>query len=170
MSKKKFSPQFERDYSFYLAQKDVFTIAGSDIKLQYHIQFPEDPKLNENNDEWNIPYSATGKNAKTCFHQLDSRGKCGPCSEPKLLVQILTCKAAVNLQIKIWAQSRAEYTLSLDELKEYLTFFQAPDWALLAVEKQKIKIIQESVKSQAWKQHKIHITTFTFHMSEMLKD
>jgi hypothetical protein len=61
--RKGFSPQFERDYTFYLSNKDNFTFAGSDLKIQYGIQFPGEPELTP----FAIPYSATGKSAKVCF-------------------------------------------------------------------------------------------------------
>src|SRR5260221_9799710 len=117
--RKGFSPQFERDYTFYLSNKDNFTFAGSDLKFQYGIQFPGEPEPIEKDEDgkdnvvpFAIPYSPTGKSAKVCFYQLDSEGRCKPCAEPQLLAEILTCKAAINLQIKIWSQSRAEYSLS----------------------------------------------------------
>lgn len=148
--RKGFSPQFERDYNFYFNHKDTFTFAGTDVKRDYNIQFPGEPEPMEVDDDgvlkplpFTVPYSPTGKSAKVCFYQLDSEGKCKPCSEPELLVQILRCKASVNLNIKIWAQSRAEYTLPLIELQEYLDFYQAPDWVLTAIENQKAKILKE---------------------------
>src|SRR5689334_1468340 len=116
--RKSFSPQFERDYTFYLSNKDHFTFAGSDIKKDYGIQFPGEPEPIEKDEDgiekpipFPISYSSTGKSAKVCFFQLDSTGKCKSCSEPQLLMEILRCKASINLQIKTWAQSRAEYTL-----------------------------------------------------------
>lgn len=148
--RKGFSPQFERDYAFYLSNKDNFTFAGSNIKIDFGIQFPGEPELIEKNEDgkdnavpFTIPYSSTGKSAKVCFYQLDSEGKCKPCAEPELLVEILTCKAAINLQIKTWAQSRAEYTLSKFELLEYIEYYKAPEWVLKAIENQKLKILKE---------------------------
>ena len=145
-SKRSFSPQFERDYTFYLSNKDNFTFAGTDVKKDRGIQFPGEPEpLDEEGKTlpFAIPYSPTGKTAKVCFYQLDSEGKCKPCAEPELLVQLLRCKASVNLNIKIWAQSRAEYTLSKEELQEYIEFFQAPEWVFKAIENQKEKILRE---------------------------
>lgn len=124
---KKFKPTFEKDYNFYLANRHAFDFSGSDIKAQYA----------------SLVMDEKGKTAKECFHKLDSEGKLLPCKEPELLLDLLKCKAAVNLQIKIWAESRAEYTLSLFELKEYLDHYQAPEWVLKAVEKQKVKIIRK---------------------------
>lgn len=169
--KVRFSPQFERDYQFYLAQKDTFTFSGSDTKSDFGIQFPGDsPKLDEKGKEipFSIPYSATGKNAKVCFLKLDSEGKCGPCSEPELLVELLNCKAAVNLQIKMWAQGRAEYTLPAIELQEYCDYYHAPEWVFKAVERQKDKIIRQ------WMQDKNSSVdkkdTLYYHMAEAIED
>lgn len=125
MKRRKFSPTFEKDYAFYLSQRHHFTFSGSDIRNSYKVE-----------------YSETGKTAKQCFHKLDSEGKLLPCSEPDLLYELLTCKAAVNMQIKIWAQSRAEYTLSFAELQEYMEYYQAPEWVLKAVENQKARILR----------------------------
>lgn len=175
MNRRKFSPQFERDYAFYLKHKDRFTFAGTDIKKDYGIQFPGEPEViikdEDGNDEvvpFNFPYSEAGKNAKNCFHLLDSSGKSSPCSEPELLVQILNCKAALNLQIKIWAQSRAEYTLPLFELQEYMEHYQCPDWVIKAVENQKAKILKEWNAEQKWKQHGFYYEAAVFNFIEIL--
>lgn len=171
-SKRSFSPQFERDYTFYLSQKDTFTFAGTDIKRDYNVQFPGEPEsLDEEGKPlpFTVPYSPTGKSAKVCFYQLDSEGKCKPCSEPELLVQILTCKAAINLQIKIWSQSRAEYTLSKEELQEYLEFYQAPEWVFKAIENQKLKILKEWAAEKKY-QSDYYKRIFELHMGEFLQE
>jgi hypothetical protein len=149
--KRKFTPQFERDYNFYVLNKNNFTFAGSDIAAAY-----------------NIEYSEKGKTAKECFHKLDSEGKKLPCCEKDLLIEILTCKAAVNMQIKLWAQSRAEYTLSLIELQEYMEHYQCPDWVLKAIEAQKTKLIKESVSEGKHKQHKFYWDALAFNLAETL--
>jgi hypothetical protein len=174
--KKGFSPQFERDYTFYLSNKDTFTFAGSDLKIGYGIQFPGEPEPIEKDDDgkditvpFAIPYSATGKSAKVCFYQLDSEGRCKPCAEPQLLVEILTCKAAVNLQIKTWAQSRAEYTLPKFELLEYLDYYKAPEWVFTAIENQKLKILKEWAVQKLYKSD-YYKRAFEFHMGEFLAE
>lgn len=164
--RKGFSPQFERDYTFYLSNKDEFTFAGSDIKKDYGIQFPEEP---EQEVPFRIPYSSTGKSAKVCFYQLDSEGKCKPCSEPLLLVEILTCKASINLQIKIWAQSRAEYSLSKFELLEYLEQYKAPEWVFKAIENQKLKILKEWGAEKKY-QLDYYKKAFELHLGEILQE
>lgn len=174
--KKAFSPQFERDYAFYVSNKDTFTFAGSDIKRDYGIQFPgelepieKDENGIENPVPFPIPYSPTGKNAKTCFFQLDSTGKCKPCSEPELLMEILRCKAAINLQIKTWAQSRAEWTLSKSELLEYLESYQAPEWVFKAIENQKLKILKEWAAEKKY-EHDHYKRSFELHLGEFLEE
>lgn len=174
--RKGFSPQFERDYTFYLSNKNNFTFAGSDLKKDYGIQFPGEPDLTEKDDEGNdivvpfpIPYLPTGKSAKVCFYQLDSEGRCKPCAEPQLLVEILTCKAAINLQIKIWAQSRAEYTLSKFELQEYLDYYKAPEWVFKAIENQKLKILKEWAAEKKY-QLDFYKKSFELHLGEFLEE
>jgi hypothetical protein len=174
--RKSFSPNFERDYAFYLNQKDTFTFAGTDVKKDYSIQFPGEPEPMETDDDgvlkplpFTVPYSPTGKSAKVCFYQLDSEGKCKPCAEPELLVAILRCKASVNLNIKIWAQSRAEYTLSKEELKEYVKHYQAPDWVFKAIENQKLKILKEWVAEKKY-QSDYYCRIFELHMGEFLQE
>ncbi len=151
LMRRKYKPTFEKDYNFYLNQRHVFTFAGSEIGS-------------------NIQYSEKGKDAKQCFHKLDSEGKLLPCSEPQLLKELLTCKAAVNLQIKTWAQSRAEYTLSLEELKEMMEYYQCPDWVLKAIENQKFKIIKELVSSNKYKQHRFYADALAFNLAETLSN
>lgn len=171
-SKRSFSPNFERDYTFYLSNKDRFDFAGTDVKRDYGIQFPGEPEpLDEEGKTlpFAIPYSPTGKTAKVCFYKLDSEGKCKPCSEPDLLVQILRCKASVNLNIKIWAQSRAEYTLSKEELQEYMEFFQAPEWVFKAIENQKMKILKEWAAEKKYESN-FYRLAFDLHMGEFLEE
>jgi len=174
--RKGFSPQFERDYTFYLSNKDNFTFAGSDLKIQYGIQFPGEPEPIEKDDDgkdivvpFPIPYSPTGKSAKVCFYQLDSEGRCKPCAEPHLLTEILTCKAAINLQIKIWSQSRAEYTLSKIELLEYLEYYKAPEWVLKAIENQKLKILREWATEKKYEAD-FYKKAFELHYGEILEE
>jgi hypothetical protein len=160
MKEKKFSPAFERDYEFYFSSKTIFCFSGTNIKDSYRIQLPGEVEEAFLNDEGNIetisfliPYSAQGKTAKECFFALDSNGKRFPCSEPKLLIELLNCKAAVNLQIKQWAEGRAEYTLSIEEIKEYVEHYSCPNWVLKAVEAQKEKILTKWAKEKKLEQH-----------------
>jgi hypothetical protein len=146
----KFSNEFERDYNFYLENKDVFTFSGSDAKKTYGIQLPGEKGT------FAIPYSEQGKSAKICFHKLDGAGKKVPCSEPQLLIEILTCKGSLNLNIKTWAQSRSEYTLSKGELSEMMISLKAPEWVFKAVENQKDKIIKDWIKTKKYLEHSFY--------------
>lgn len=127
---------FERDYSFYLKNADRFTFAGTDVKRDRGVQYDGD----SDDTPYAVPFSKNGSDAKACFFALDSRGRCGPCREPRELVRILTCKAAVNLQIKMWAAGMAEGTLFDEELEEYVAHFGAPAWVSEAVRKQAARI------------------------------
>jgi hypothetical protein len=126
----KYSPRFERDYEFYFKNINRFNFAGIDIEKKYSIK-----------------QCSSGKSAKECFYILDSTGKIEDCSELELLYELLRCKASVNLHIKMYAESRAEGTLSKPELIEWLNNFESPDWVLNAVEKQKINILCKNEES-----------------------
>lgn len=166
---KKFNPNFERDYAFYFNNRTVFTFAGTDIKKDYRIQFPGEPDEFMDGEAWGIPYFQNGLNAKLCFYYLDSEGKRLPCSEPELLNQLLTCKASINLQIKMWAEGRAEYSLSLSELKEYMDEYKCPEWVLKAIENQKTKLLKQYAAEKKYK-NSFYMRSFELHMGEMLKD
>ena len=175
--KNKNRTQFENDWQFYFTQRHHFIFSGSDIKDSYKIQFPGEPDIKTTDDEgkeitvpWTIPYSKQGKTAKECFYKLDSEGKRLPCSEPQLLVEILNCKASINLQIKIWAQSRAEYTLPLIELQEYMEHFKCPEWVLKAVEAQKTKILRQWGSERKWEQHGFYYDAMKYNMGEALEE
>lgn len=173
---KKYSSNFERDFKFYLFNINNFSFAGSNIRRDYGIQFPnEKPQETINNETgevvhltFRIPYDENGKSAKDTFYKLDSQGKSSACREPQLLLDILICKAAVNLQIKQWAQGRAEYTLSLADLKEIINYYKCPEWVLKAVESQKSKILQQWCAGKKYKQHSFFIDAFKLHMGEAL--
>lgn len=99
----KYLANFERDYNWYLKYKDKFTFSGS---------LPE---------SFNIDL-INGKTAKECFYIRDTYGKKKfteiSCKEPELLAQILLCKESINFHIKMWAESRAEGTLGLQEFSK----------------------------------------------------
>lgn len=172
-NKKAFSPQFERDYFFYLSNKDKFNFGGSDVKADFGIQYQGEPDqvVQDGGKDlivpFRIPFSVVGESAKTCFFQLDSNGKSVPCLEPVLLVEILRCKSSINLNIKIWAQSRAEYTLSKGEIQEYMKEINAPDWVFKAIENQKQRILDNWISDKKY-QSKFYCQAFALHMVEVL--
>ena len=95
---RKYSENFERDYAFYYKNKDVFTFCGT--LNPKHIAIED----------------AHGKSATEAFFLIDSTGKNYPTKEPKLLNELLLCKASVNFHIKQWAEGRAEGTMPKYEL------------------------------------------------------
>jgi hypothetical protein len=171
---KKLSSQFIRDYEFYFSNKDKITFSGTNIKKDFLIQFPNDPPdLGKDEDGktifWKIPYNINGFSAKMCFYSLDSIGKYEKCSEPELLVQLLNCKMAVNLQIKMWAEGRADGTLCLIELEQYCAFYNSPEWVLRAVENQKVKILKQWANEGKYNNPSEEIKDIAlFHFNEMI--
>lgn len=95
----KYSKNFERDYSWYLKYKDIFTFSGSPRK-----------KI-EQGDKYS---------AKEVFYLYDSQGKLNPCTEPELLQQILLCKESINFQVKQWSEDRAKGYLPWIEFDEII--------------------------------------------------
>lgn len=173
--KNRLHPEFERDYKFYFDNRQHFTFAGSDIKRL--VQYPGESEPTELDDEGNIvsipfafPYSEQGKTAKDCFYKADSEGKRVPCSEPHLLVELLTCKAGVNLQIKQWAEGRADCTLCLVELQEYTEHYQCPEWVLKAVENQKLKIIKEWIQKRRWEEPGLYYESLEQYWVECIQE
>ena len=96
---KKYSNNFERDYEFYLKNKDIFIFYGNG--------FPK----------FKAKASPSGISAKEAFYWIESNGQNKPTREPDLLNELLACKASVNFNIKMWAEGLAERTLTLEELE-----------------------------------------------------
>ncbi|MEH2086127.1 hypothetical protein [Nostoc sp.] len=108
----KYSPQFERDYQFYLKNAEKFNFA------------PYQPI---------VEVSDTGKDAKHCFWRLDSTGKLLPCSEPELLRSLLICKKSLGFHLKMWAEGFEEMG---EEVDYYMSeFISPPKWVRVALEK-----------------------------------
>jgi len=95
--KKKYSDNFERDNKFYFENIKHFNFCGTLT-----------PKFEAIED-------VNGKTAKEVFYLIDSTGKNYPTCEPKLLNELLMCKASVNFHIKQWAEGRADGTLPFCE-------------------------------------------------------
>lgn len=60
-------------------------------------------------------------------------------TDTEQLKRLLRTKAAINMQIKLWAEGRADGTLPLPELEEVLKEYNAPTWVFDAIENQKFK-------------------------------
>lgn len=145
----KYSNNFERDYKFYLDNIKNFNFCGT-----LNVKFKAIPNKN-------------GKTAKEVFYLIDSTGKNHPTCEPKLLNQLLLCKASVNFNIKQWAEGRADGTLPFHEFagdgetlewkvrkrngvktaipiykKSMAEVYGFPDWVIKAVEKQKATLYE----------------------------
>lgn len=122
----KYKPNFERDYLFYLQNKDKFTFAGSII-----------PKVNLN------PH---GVDAKKAFWAFDSQGKNSPCREPELFRQLLICKKAINLQITMWAEGQEDCLIPIKEMLESF-IGTPPDWVEASIRNQIEKVSRKKYRS-----------------------
>lgn len=126
MKKRKYSNRFEEDYNFYLSNKDKYNFCGSDIESDFKIQ--------EDNN---------GKTAKECFHLFDSNGiRDFRCKEKQELLDVLITKASINLHIKMYAESWANYELSKFEILEISNDINAPKWFYEGIEKQMLKFLK----------------------------
>lgn len=113
----RYSPSFERDWTFYLRSRSEFTFCGKpDSEIHAKI----------------IP-SPSGKTAKECFLSLDSRGEVVPCLEPELLFEVLRTKAAINWQVRQWAEMLLGGVLRPLELVECRETYGLPEWVLEAI-------------------------------------
>jgi hypothetical protein len=134
----KISKKAKEDFKFYLKNRKTFTFSGT---------------LNKKHEA--IKGNATALQA---FYSIDTFGKNIATKHPNLLNAILQTKAAVNFQIKQWAQGRADGTLPLSEFigadgvetlewvngqpKYYSSIveqYNLPQWVVDAVENQKKK-------------------------------
>jgi len=107
MARKKYSPNFERDYNFYLKNIDKFDFIGSDVKK---FRPPE------------------GSNSvKKTFHIFDSQGKLIPCEDPDLFLKILKFKKGLNFWIKQWAEGFFDLGENMDWYLKDLEG-EIPDW------------------------------------------
>lgn len=86
--------------------------------------------------------------ALEAFYLIESKGfpKRLTTTDPDKLLKLLRTKAAINMQIKLWAEGRADGTLPKDELKSILKEYKAPQWVTEAVENQKYKYYEQSVR------------------------
>lgn len=127
MARRKYSKRFESDWLWY---KSVISIFCNDdcIKL-----------FTGGNRYENIKLDVNGVDAKKAFFVYDSHGRLVGTTEPKLLEDMMDCKASVNLHIKMYAEGRADGTLPKIEFINVCKSLKAPFWFYKAVEMQKYK-------------------------------
>lgn len=123
----KYSKNFERDYDFYLNNKDIFNFCGAPTKYQ---AMPDEE----------------GYTAKECLLSIDSRGKNISCCEPELLNQLLLCKASINFHIKMWADGVGRGVLLKQDLMEIQQDYNCPDWVINAIENQCKKLYSQQLE------------------------
>ncbi len=121
---KKYKSAFEKDWNFYLKNKDKFNFSAGRI-----------PKV--------IP-SLDGNDAKRVFHRYDSKGKMLSCKEPELLREIFTCKVAVNLHLKMWADGQLDSMIPIEELMA--EFIEPPSWVEESLRNQIIKAMRKYIE------------------------
>jgi hypothetical protein len=111
----KYSKNFNRDYEFYLQNKDTFDFSGVRVAV--------------------VEDQEKGVSAKQSFHSFDTNGKIVPTKEPDLLRSIIVCKKSINLHIKMWAQG---YDEMIEPIDFYLNVFVGapPPWVEQSLRKQ----------------------------------
>lgn len=115
----KYSAAFERDYQFYIDNKEKFNFCGEVI---------------------NIIADKNGDDAKKAFWLIDSQGKKVACKEAILLKEIIVCKKSINLHIKMWSEGYGDCLMGVGcYIKE---FINPPEWVERAFRKQLYKKIK----------------------------
>ena len=90
----KYSKKFNRDYQFYLDNKDLFFFSGVKVTVETDLD--------------------TGVSGKESFHSFDTQGKVKPTREPELLRSIIVCKKSISLHIKMWVEGFDEMMEGVD--------------------------------------------------------
>lgn len=104
-----------------------------------------------------IVYDRKGMNGIMAFHVFDSTGKLKATKHPNILQALYVAKGSLNLNIQMWAQSRADGSLPLCMFSKRLTKMkygtpdkylpetdmetemELPEYVINAVENQKVK-------------------------------
>lgn len=120
----KYSKNFIRDFNWLLSVRHEFSFSGSCDR--------------------EIVFDCKGLDGKKAFHIYDSTGKLRPTRHPNMVRTLLRTKASVNLHIKMYAEGRADGTFPKFEFLQMCEKIKAPDWFFEAVERQKIKNINNS--------------------------
>lgn len=122
----KYSPEFERDFKWYLSMRSKFSFDGA---FDYTNKKGQPIVVNDKN----------GVSGKEAFYKWDSNGKILPTKHPNLLQTLLKTKGSVNLHIKMYAEDRAKGLLPLIEFRVFCIKYRCPAWFKEAVERQKVK-------------------------------
>lgn len=73
-----------------------------------------------------IEYKKDGPDAKEAFFIYESQGKIVPTKHPRTLFKLLKFKAALNWQVKDWAEGIEDTYVSVEEFLS--TFKNPPNW------------------------------------------
>ena len=122
----KYSPEFERDFKWYLSMRHEFNFDGSG-------------DYTDKNGNPIVVYDRSGVSAKWAFYKWDSNGKILPTKHPNLLQALLKTKGSTNLHIKMYAEDRATGLLPLGDLISFCVEHKCPSWFKEAVERQRFK-------------------------------
>lgn len=153
----KYSQRFIDDVKWYMSNRHNFSFSGGDKYF--------DKKGNNV-----VQYNKNGVSFVEAFYTWDSIGKIKPTRHPTTLQRLLQTKAAVNLQIKEWAQGRADGTLPGVEFmgdgsnekrllvwelingqyepvyySNIVEYMKLPEWVINAVESQKYKYYERDI-------------------------
>lgn len=102
---RKYNSNFIRDVKWYLKMRNTFNFDGSG---GYYDKMGDSV----------IRYDKNGVSGIEAFFKWDSNGVIVGTRHPNILRAILKTKGAINLQIKLWAQGRADGTLPLVEFSK----------------------------------------------------
>lgn len=122
----KYSKKFDRNYDFYLQNKDQFAFSGVKVTVKF------DPQ-----------HGVSGKEA---FHKFDTTGIMVGTTEPELLISIINCKKSINLHIKMWVEG---YEDMMEGIDFYINQFRGepPSWVEDSLRKQLKRQMRRQQKS-----------------------
>lgn len=113
---KKYSDNFNRDFSWYLKYRHTFDFDG---------------RLDRD-----IVYDKNGIDGKRCFFLYDSQGILKPTKHPNLVISLLKTKGSINLHIKMWKEDRYNGCLpKILFIEECIEPFELLDWMISIIDK-----------------------------------
>jgi len=115
---KKYSKNFERDYTFYLSNVEKFGYENGYVGPV--IPLPD--------------YAPDGVSAKEAFLKFDGQGKTVPTNNPRLLRDLIAVKKSINFHIKMWCEGYADMKIEVEEYME--SFDNPPEWVEKAFRQQ----------------------------------